>query len=94
MRTRNTKELRAQYQKYLLSNIVTLHDAYNKYSNKKELAYNDCINLMNSLNGENFTIISYNAWMFTCGFIYKNNDKLYFVYISPTKTEQLLIKED
>jgi len=93
MKTCNTKMMRFQYYRYCESNYERLSQIYETWSSKKDDAYKECKELMKSLGGKNFRIISYNAWMFTAGFVYRDEDgKKWFVYMSRTNTNRMLLK--
>lgn len=74
------------YNRYIWSDDTQLRDVYGRYSDKKARAYEYCRNLMLKYNGYNFYIISYNTFMFTCGFMFHDpaTDELMFAYITPT----------
>ena len=93
MKTRRTKELKLKYEWYKNSTAKTLRDVYGRWSNKKQEAYEDCISFMESLNGHDLKIIGHNCDMFSVGFEYTENGLNYFVYITPTRTEQLLLND-
>jgi hypothetical protein len=42
--------------------------------------------------GYGYTVISYNAQMFTCGYLYQHNGATYFVIHTPTDREVMLVK--
>lgn len=62
------------------SDKITLLDAYKKPSLDKQHAYKECKKIFNELNGKDFKIISKNIYVFSIGFYYDKNDKLYFHY--------------
>lgn len=74
------------YQRYTYSDDTQLMDVYGRYSDKKARAYAYCRNLMLKYDGYDFRIISYNTFMFTCGFMFRDpaTDELTFAYITPT----------
>lgn len=43
--------------------------------------------------GYGYTVISYNAQMFTCGYLYQHNGATYFVIHTPTDRGVMLVKE-
>ena len=79
-------KLNDAYNRYILSDDTQLIDGYGRYSDKKTRAYAYCRNLMLKYDGYDFRIISYNTFMFTCGFMFRNpaTDELMFAYITPT----------
>ena len=74
------------YQRYNYSADTQLNDVYGRYSDKKARAYAYCRNLMRKYDGYDFRIISYNTFLFTCGFKFRDpaTDELTFAYITPT----------
>lgn len=74
------------YQRYTYSDDTQLRDVYGRYSDKKARAYDYCRNLMLKYDGYDFRIISYNTFMFTCGFMFHDpaTNELMFAYITPT----------
>lgn len=93
MKTQNTKMMRFQYYRYCESNDERLSQVYESWSSKKDDAYKNCKEFMQSLNGKNFRIISHNGWMFTVGFVYRDEDgNKWFVYMSPTNTNRMLLR--
>lgn len=77
------RRARTAYEIYKLSYDVTLSDVYASYSVYKERAYRECINMMFTLNGYNFRIITHNTNIFTCGFVYEFCGIKRFMYITP-----------
>lgn len=75
----------AHYESYKRSSAITLRDVYGSWSKAKENAYEYCRNLMAEKNGHGFRIISANGWMFTAGFMFEEDGKQMFMYISKTK---------
>ena len=62
---------------YLDSNLTMLNDCYASYSTSKQVAYNNNINLMCDLGGQDFKILSYNCNFFTCAFLVKKGEYFY-----------------
>lgn len=79
-------KLNDAYNRYIWSDDTRLSDVYGRYSDKKSRAYEYCRNLMLKYNGYNFHIISYNTFMFTCGFMFHDpaTNEPMFAYITPT----------
>lgn len=53
----------------------TLYDVYKTFSQEKYLAYERCKGEMYRKNGFNFRITSKNTFLFTCGFLYYDENK-------------------
>ena len=57
------------------SNNESLYDVYKTFSDKKYIAFDNCIYEMGRKDGFNLRITSANAYSFSCGFLYYDNDK-------------------
>ena len=55
-----------------------LHDVYNKWSNTKQVAWNQIAKECADINGFKLSVITYNVQYFTAGYMYKDDDKLMF----------------
>ena len=55
-----------------------LHDIYNKWSNTKQVAWNQIAKECADINGFKLSVITYNVQYFTAGYMYKDDDKLMF----------------
>ena len=81
------KSMQQQYNYYkhkLNTNpIASIYDAYQKPSDYKVRAYNQCISIAKEYNGFNFTILGANCQTFSVGFECTLNNKLHFVWITP-----------
>lgn len=77
------RRARTAYAIYKHSTDRTLDDVYGTYSVYKARAYRDCIELMYTLHGFGFKIITHNQNVFTCGFVYEFCNKIMFMYITP-----------
>lgn len=77
---------KARIKDYELSSDTELSDCYKSYSIFKQRAYNHCYECMIRDGGTRFRIISHNVNVFTCGYIYADNETgvLKFRYFSPT----------
>ena len=77
---------KARIKDYELSIDTELSDCYKSYSIFKQRAYNHCYECMIRDGGTRFRIISHNVNVFTCGYIYADNETgvLKFRYFSPT----------
>jgi hypothetical protein len=83
----------SQYESYKRSSTTTLREVYGSYSSAKAKAYEYCRNLMAEKNGHGFRIISANGWMFTAGFMFEEDGKQMFMYITKSKNSAVEIKE-
>ena len=70
------------YDAYLKSTTCELSQAYGRYSPAKLKAWNYCKELMWDLQGHGLKIISHNGYQFTAGFMFEENGKEMFMYIS------------
>ena len=57
------------------SNNESLYNVYKTFSNKKYLAFDNCIYDMRRKNGFNLRITSANTYSFSCGFLYYDENK-------------------
>lgn len=57
------------------SSNESLYDVYKTFSQDKYLACERCQREMDSLNGFNFRITSANTFLFSCGFLYYDDNK-------------------
>ena len=64
-----TKQIKASYKSYLNSNYYELYHCYDNYSYYKAIAFENCRDLMQRVNGYGLKIISFNSQCFTVGFI-------------------------
>lgn len=61
-----------------------LHDVYNKWSNTKQVAWNQIAKECTDRNGFKLSVITYNVQYFTAGYMYKDGDILMFCFHTPT----------
>ena len=82
---RQAKVAQGNIDRYNRSDMVTLNHAYARPSTAKENAYWYCRRLMAKLNGWGLKVISYNTFMFTAGFLFKDKETgvIKFMYITP-----------
>ena len=57
------------------SDNESLYNVYKTFSNKKYLAFDNCIYDMRRKNGFNLRITSANTYSFSCGFLYYDENK-------------------
>ena len=69
-----TKRQEAIYDAWVASPHTKLSDVYASWSSKKQASYDNCRELYWKQNGEDFTIISANRYMFTVGWMWKRDD--------------------
>ena len=72
------------YSAYKRSTTYSLNEAYGKYSSAKANAWEYCENLMEKHDGHGLKVISHNAHIFTAGFMFEQDGKEMFMYISPS----------
>jgi hypothetical protein len=77
-----TKQYLGAYGSYNRSNMYQLEDLYNNASIYKHRAYNYCVNLMQKLNGHDLKIIGGNCMTFSVGFLFEQDGKECFAYIT------------
>ena len=88
------KNLEAQYERWCDSNYTTLREVYGRWSGEKERAYKACLEKCSDMNGWNFRIVSHNSWMFTVGWLYRNEEgKNMFWYETPSNSYTWAIPE-
>ena len=93
MKFENTKTIRGAYNYWCQSCAGSnLYNCYKTPSQAKWDAMDDCKALMRELNGHDMRIISYNKFMFTCGFKFTDENGLpSFAYITPTSNRYMHI---
>ena len=85
---------RNAYMSYLRSGLYSLYDCYNNFSSRKAQAWEYCQNLMEEKNGSGLKVISYNTNFFTAGFVYEDEGKKMFMYITASSDVASEIEED
>lgn len=70
------------YNRYNQSTMYSLDDAYDSYSGAKARAWIYCRDLCEGKNGHALKVISKNTSQFTAGFVYEENGKEMFMYIT------------
>lgn len=76
------KQYLGAYNMYKQSNMYNLYDLYNNPSCYKHQAYNYCVNLMQKMNGHDLKILGGNSQTFSVGFLFENDGKECFAYIT------------
>lgn len=76
------KQYLGAYNTYKQSNMYNLYHLYNNASIYKHNAYNYCVNLMNKMNGHDLKILGGNSQTFSVGFLFENDGKECFAYIT------------
>jgi len=75
---------RGNINKYKVSKLYSLEHAYKCPSARKENAWRYCVNLMHDKCGRGLKILSYNTFMFTAGFLFKDTNGVWnMMYITP-----------
>lgn len=80
----------SQYEVYKRSTSYGLYDVYDSYSADKGRAWKYCEELMQKFNGTGLKVISANGWMFTAGFMFEEDGKTMFMYI--TKSSDVAVE--
>lgn len=70
-----TEKQRQMYWNVTHSNNETLYNVYKTFSNKKYMAFDNCIYEMRRKDGFNLRITSANTYSFSCGFLYYDENK-------------------
>lgn len=70
------------YDAYQRSTSYELYDVYGRYSSAKAKAWDYCKELMYKFNGYGLKVISANGYQFTAGFMFEEDGKTMFMYIS------------
>lgn len=88
-----TKEQKGILKRYLMADKKDLLECYTTYSNKKAQAQNAILKEMfEAPKGRGYKIISYNGWMFTCGYLYTIDYVDHLVYHTPTRRVDIEIR--
>lgn len=75
---------RGNINRYKASELYSLNHAYKHPSIRKENAWNYCINLMHDKCGRGLKILSYNTFMFTAAFLFRDKNGFWnMMYITP-----------
>ena len=78
-----TRTAKGNYNFYKASTMNGLHDAYKTCSANKIKAWNYCKELEARKNGHDLKVIHKNTFIFTAGFIFEEDGKKMFMYITP-----------
>lgn len=85
MTTTEKRQALSHYDAYKTSTATSLRDAYGTYSGAKDDAWDFCKELMYKFNGYGLRIIAFNRYVFTAGFMFEEDGKQMFMYITPYK---------
>ena len=77
-------EEQAFYQ-YLSSTHSELSEVYKNPSKRKRDIYEHILHGMHLVAGTAFRILSHNAFIFTCAYLYKKDGKVYLAVFCPSK---------
>jgi hypothetical protein len=80
----NRRTALKHYDAYRRSAMYSLYDAYGTHSLAKEEAWRYCKELMKEHNGYGLKVITANGYQFTAGFMFEEDGKEMFMYISKT----------
>ena len=78
----NRRTALRHYDAYLRSTSYELYDVYGRCSSVKMKAWDYCKELMYKFSGYGLKIISANGYQFTAGFMFEEDGKEMFMYIS------------
>lgn len=81
----NNKECKialSKFNDWYYSSAKELYQVYGSYSQAKENAMNYCKEMMKKYEGYDLRIISHNSNVFSVGFIFKDDGKKIFAYIT------------
>lgn len=81
----NRRQALNHYDAYKRSSAYSLRDVYGTYSRAKDDAWEYCKELMYKFNGYGLKVISFSRYMFTAGFMFEEDGKTMFMYISPSR---------
>lgn len=86
--TRNEKTAKANLNTYQKSTMFNLTDAYVKPSAAKSAAWYSCLRDMVNNAGWGLKVLSYNTFMFTCGYLFVDPETgvIKFKYFTPNHT--------
>ena len=79
---RDRRVAMSHYEDYKRSTATSLRDVYGSYSRAKEDAWDYCKELMYKFSGYGLRVISSSRYMFTAGFMFEEDGKEMFMYIS------------
>ena len=75
---------RGNINRYKASELYSLNHAYNRPSIRKENAWIYCVNLMIDKCGYGLKVLSYNTFMFTAAFLFRDENGVEnMMYITP-----------
>lgn len=85
------KKARANISSWRNSRYTDLRSAYDRYSKRKQDAWEYCEDLCRRKNGEGLKVISRNSHIFTAGFVFPHpdTDELWFMYITPSYDQEV-----
>lgn len=82
---RDRRVAMSHYEDYKKSHAYSLRDVYGSFSKAKESAWEYCERLMDMFDGHGLKVIASNGYMFTAGFMFEEDGKQMFMYITPTR---------
>lgn len=88
------KKMRKAYTSYLMSDRYSLYDAYGSFSKKKAEAWEYCKKLKEKYDGKGLKVIGANSNFFSAGFLYEEDGKKKFMYITHGGDYTTEIEED
>ncbi len=82
---RDRRVAMSHYEDYKKSTAHSLRDVYGRFSAAKENAWRYCEDLMQMFDGYGLKVIASNGYMFTAGFMFEEDGKTMFMYITPSR---------
>lgn len=76
------KRMAGAYRAYLNSDIDELYKAYGRCSQAKWDAWEKCKSIMREKHGQRLRIIGHSTWKFSAGFVYEEDSKQMFAWIT------------
>ena len=70
---------------YLNSTQSELTEVYQKPSEEKQRIYDTIISTMKAVGGKRLRILSYNTFVFSCAYLYREQDKVFLAVFRPTR---------
>ena len=93
-----TSQVKSYYERYMYAvnkyGYRYLNDCYKNPSGAKMSAERAIANDIHSKDGYGYSIISYNAQMFTCGYLFRKDGELWFAVETPMYYGEMKVEED
>ena len=93
-----TSQVKSYYERYMYAvnkyGYRCICDCYKNPSGAKMSAERAIVNEIYSKGGYGYSVISYNTTMFTCGYLFKRDDELWFAVHTPEYYGEMKVEED